>query len=545
MLPKTKPILVGIVYRPPDQSRFLERLTSAITNTNDFKNQEVYILGDFNINLINNKKNVPNGIKKYREFCSQHGLKQLITSPTRITMTTTSLVDHILTNSSERVSQSGVADVGLSDHQMTYCTRKITRLKQNTHRFVKTRSFKNYSKDSYLQELENAKFPEYSKFRDINCTYSDFIGKLTTIIDKVAPVREMRIKANSQEWFDEEIHEHIALRDKMLAKFKRSRKQCDDPNYKKARNHVQTMIKRKKKNFVLDKLNQNIGKPKELWRSLKSLGFPSKQKSSSSLCLEKDGNLSFDPKANTEIFKDFYLNLADNLVKKLPSLPNKFGIETVKTYYQRLNLGRKTFSVKATSTSVVQQLLEDINPSKSAGLDNLTGKFLRDGASVLAAPISDLCNLSISLSTFPDDSKIAKLKPIYKKESKTEPKNYRPISLLPLISKIMEKIIHNQTQLFLNDNNILYKYQSGFRKYYSTDTCLSYLNDKVQIGFEQGWMTGMILIDLQKAFDTIDHDILSEKMHCLGFSEPTIQWFRSYLTNRLFSVNLGNEFGID
>ena len=106
----------------------------------------------------------------------------------------------------------------------------------------------------------------------------------------------------------------------------------------------------------------------------------------------------------------------------------------------------------------------------------------------------------------------------------------------------MEKIIHNQTQLFLNDNNILCKYQSGFRKYYSTDTCLSYLNDKVKIGFEQGWMTGMILIDLQKAFDTIDHDILLEKMHCLGFSEPTIQWFRSYHTNKLFSVNLGNEF---
>ena len=81
----------------------------------------------------------------------------------------------------------------------------------------------------------------------------------------------------------------------------------------------------------------------------------------------------------------------------------------------------------------------------------------------------------------------------------------------------MENVIHNQTQLFLDDNNILYKYQSGFRKYYSIDTCLSYLNDKVQIGFEQGWMTGMILIDLQKDFDTIDNDTLLEKMHCLVF----------------------------
>ena len=80
----------------------------------------------------------------------------------------------------------------------------------------------------------------------------------------------------------------------------------------------------------------------------------------------------------------------------------------------------------------------------------------------------------------------------------------------------MEKVIHNQTQLFLDNNNILYKYQSGFRKYYSRGTCLPYLNDKVQIGFEQGWMTGMILIDFQKPFDTIDYNILSEKNALLG-----------------------------
>ena len=190
----------------------------------------------------------------------------------------------------------------------------------------------------------------------------------------------------------------------------------------------------KKRNFVVDKFNQNIGKPKEIWKSLKSLGLPSKQKSSSSLCPEKVGNLSFHSETNTEIFKDFYLNLADNLVKKLPSPPNKFGKET---YYKRLNLCRKAFSLQATTTSDVQKLLEDINRTQSTGLDNLTGKFLRDGASVLAAPVTELCKLSISLSVIPDDCKIAKFKPIYKKKSKTEPKNYRPISLLPLISKIM------------------------------------------------------------------------------------------------------------
>ena len=101
---------------------------------------------------------------------------------------------------------------------------------------------------------------------------------------------------------------------------------------------------------------------------------------------------------------------------------------------------------------------------------------------------------------------------MYKKGSTTEPKNYRPISLLPLISKLIKKIIHEQTQKYLSGHNISYKYQSGFRTNHSTETCLSYLNNKILQGFDQGKITGMILIDIQKAFDTIDHKVLLDKL---------------------------------
>ena len=124
-LPKTKPILTGILYRPPDQSGFLNKLSTAISKTSCFDNQEVYVLGDLNINIINNQKHTPNGIKRYQEFCSLHGLKQLITSPTRVTDNSSSLLDHVLTNSTDRISQSGVVDTGFSDHQLIYCTRKV------------------------------------------------------------------------------------------------------------------------------------------------------------------------------------------------------------------------------------------------------------------------------------------------------------------------------------------------------------------------------------------------------------------------------------
>ena len=183
-----------------------------------------------------------------------------------------------------------------------------------------------------------------------------------------------------------------------------------------------------------------------------------------------------------------------------------------------------------------------MNIDKAAGIDNISGKFLKDGANVLAKPISEICNLSIKYSIFPVDCQIAKLKPLFKKGSTTFPKNYRPISLLPLISKIIEKVIHDQTQAFLDENKIIYRFQSGFRKNFSTDSCLSYLNNKIVTGFESGLHTGMILIDLQKAFDTIDHEILIAKMEFLGFSKSVILWFKSYLSNRIFKVNLNKTF---
>ena len=190
----------------------------------------------------------------------------------------------------------------------------------------------------------------------------------------------------------------------------------------------------------------------------------------------------------------------------------------------------------------VLELLEEVNLSKSAGLDNLAGKFLKEGVHALALHITDFCNLSVSLSSFPDDCKIAKLKPLYKKETKTKPKNYRPIPLLPLISKVIEKVIHNQTQNFLDTNMILYSYQSGFCKQYSTDTHLSLKTDKVQTSFQKGITDRIGINRSTESFDTADQGILLDKMNCLGFCNSMVAWFNSYLTNRSFIVNVVKKY---
>ena len=132
-------------------------------------------------------------------------------------------------------------------------------------------------------------------------------------------------------------------------------------------------------------------------------------------------------------------------------------------------------------------------------------------------PIIQICNLSIKLSHFSKDCKVAKLKLLYKKGTKTDAKNLKPISLPPIVSKIVEKVMHDQTMNYLTKNNVLYRYQPGFRKNHLTNTSLAHLTDKILTSFDSSLLTGMILIDLQKAFGIINHDILLKKCLLLDF----------------------------
>ena len=175
-------------------------------------------------------------------------------------------------------------------------------------------------------------------------------------------------------------------------------------------------------------------------------------------------------------------------------------------------------------------------------MDQIPAKFLRDVAEVLALPLRNIINISIKLSTFPEECKIAKLKPIFKKGARTDPKNYRSISLLPRVSTIIEKSTHFQIKDFLNEKKLIYMYQSGFRTNHSTDLCLAQLTDFVSTDMDKPMHTGMILVDLQKAFDTLEHGVLLEKMKYLSFRTSVIKWFESYLLNKTFLVCIDNVF---
>ena len=210
-------------------------------------------------------------------------------------------------------------------------------------------------------------------------------------------------------------------------------------------------------------MTENIAKPKKLWHALKSLGLPNKKISSLNICLENKDGLLFDSFSIAETFKKYYSSLAESLVLKLPKPPNDFGTESVNNYNEKYNLKEKLILTNIQSDKVLKKL-KNFDETKASGIDDLSRIFLKDGAKLLTTPITQLCNLSISSRTFPDACKIAKLKPLFKKGTRTDPKNYCPISLLPLISKVLEGAIHEKTTEFLDKHKILYKFQSSLGK---------------------------------------------------------------------------------
>ena len=204
------------------------------------------------------------------------------------------------------------------------------------------------------------------------------------------------------------------------------------------------------------------GQLHELWKTLKSLGLISDKATQSKISLEKDGAVQFEALENANSFKRFYPELVGGLQERLPRAPSKFTSQATKSYYAKTSCNvSNDFDFSNVSQEDVKKILLSLDTSKVTGMDQKPSKFLRDGAEVLALPLKNIINLSIKLSTFPEECKIAKLKPTFKKGTRTDPQNYRPFSLLPLVSKTTEKSIHFQIEDYLKKKKLIYMYQSG------------------------------------------------------------------------------------
>ena len=439
-----------------------------------------------------------------------NGFTQLIDTPTRVTNNSSSLIDHIYTNDTRKISQSGVIESGISDHFITYCTRKIVRGQIGKHNTVKIRPMKDYSKESFIDLLNECDWDLVCQSRDVNEAWVKFSTMFTQVLDDIAPEKEIRIKGRTEPWIDAEILELMQERDRALFNANRNKSDTElRKKYNRLRNKIIKQTRKAKSKHFCEKIEENKDNPKLLWRQLNTIGYSNKSKEKSKIVLEIDGEKCFDSIKLANTMGDYFLTVVEKLKSKIPNLPKIYDTlsQVFRNYYSEKGVVPKSKKIFQVSEEYVYKELCKLNVSKSTGIDGFKPKFLKDGADVIKGAVTHIINLSLETGVVPNELKSAIVKPLYKKSSRLDVGNYRPVSILPTISKILERAVYVQMEKHLKDNNILYKFQSGFRTSYSTDTCLINLQDGIRIEISQEKYVGMVLIDLQKAFDTVDYDI--------------------------------------
>jgi len=249
--------------------------------------------------------------------------------------------------------------------------------------------------------------------------------------------------------------------------------------------------------------------------------------------IKTHNNHTPDANETADLFKSFFTSVGEELASKIPSVNLSF-----RDYLPAPN--PSSFMLFPTTSNETLNIILNLNSPSSQGNDQLSSVLLKSIAHVIANPLSIIINHSFINASFPDSLKIAKVIPIYKSGSKSDISNYRPISLLNTCSKIYEKLIYVRLIKFINNSNLLYTNQFGFRSGYSTEHALLTLIDTITSAINKNNYVCSILIDVKKAFDAISHDIWLSKLENYGFRGHTLAYFSSYLKNRKQYVSINS-----
>ena len=268
------------------------------------------------------------------------------------------------------------------------------------------------------------------------------------------------------------------------------------------------------------------GNMKESWKAINEL-LNKRSKSSNIDCLKESGSETVHKKDISNAMNSFFCSVGKDLADKIDPAPNPLFAGDYE-----INKPKATFHFRTIEVHEIRDAFATVKTAKSFGTDNISSYLLKLTLLFIENSLAFLFNTSIETICFPDSWKVARVTPIFKDGDKTDKSNYRPISVLPVISRLFEKLVTNQLYQYMNDNGHFSSGQSGFLRLHSTVTCLLKNTDDWYNGMDLGKLVGLVFIDLKKAFDTVDHNILCKKLELYGVQQRKLSWFESYLTNR-------------
>ena len=385
----TKPFLVTTIYRPPDSpSEYFDKCEELITNI-DSLDKEFYVLGDLNCSWL---KEYKYETKRLKAFCDLYQLTQLIKEPTRITETSSSLLDVIITSHPERIVHSGVRHIGVSDHSLIYAIKKSNVTSPQKPKIIKTRNFRNFDNNDFLWDLSGQPWSNLQYCHNIEQMWSLWKSMFITIVDKHAPIKRKRIRSSSIPWVTPEIKQLIFERDKIKHKhaITKNRELWDD--YKRLRNKVNKAIKNKKCHYYQHKIEVNKDNPKGTWRILNSLmGRTPNNKSINEI--KVNGNSVSSPGEIAECFNNFFVEVG-------PKLASCMDHSCDHNFRDYIPTAANHFAFTTTNYTKVLKVIERLSSTKATGLDEISAKMLKHAAPVITESLTFVFIASSTLVFF-------------------------------------------------------------------------------------------------------------------------------------------------
>jgi hypothetical protein len=513
-------ILFAAIYRPPKVG-YMDAFVEDIVN---FSTQYKYtiVCGDINARFGSNTCET----KVILDCFAECNLEFLPFCDTYHVNNVSSNLDVIASNCNNLTLHYGqVAAPEFSNHDALFAVYNIMR-PRIVKKFIVCRNYQNFSPESFYNDAELVPWYEIILLCDIN-NKVEYLNKLfIDLVDKHAPWHTVHVKRFRVPWFNKKILQMIGWRKKARSKFARTRTDADWQAFKKIRNEVKSEIKKAKVSYYNNLFSVNTSK--QMWNAVKSLGL-GKQKS-----------------VNDEIAVD--VNDLNNHYLSVGATDSNNRLEKVISHYESMlpTVG-DSFHFSHVYPEDIRKVVMSIT-SKAIGCDGISLSLLKICLEPLLPVLEHIFNYSMQTCVFPDVWKAANIKPIPKIKTPTQCKDYRPVSILNVLSKVFEKVVYSQTVQHLDKYSILNQMQSGFRRHHSTITALINVTDDIKKAMDEKQTTLLVLLDFSKAFDCVHHRLLLSKLKSIGFSKSVLMFFESYLSNRyqrvIVSENNMSDWGL-
>jgi endonuclease/exonuclease/phosphatase family metal-dependent hydrolase len=543
-----KKIVIGNVYRPPREtvdnySTFIDDFDE-ILSAKLRSNSEVVITGDFNFDLLKIQNSTH--VNSFFETMVTNGLIPKITLPTRISDFSATLIDNCFVKISSNFSETtaGILNCNISDHQPYFVTLDYLNYSQASSKYVKVYTNTDVAKNNFKLELVNT--ASIDKFHqsiniDPNLNY-DILSKIIKDARiKHLPVKYVKFKKHrhrKSKWITQGIIRSIRFRDKLYSKLRST--PLTSPDYNKYKVNLQTYnrilaqnIRLAKKHYYYECFNKFQHDIKSTWGVIKEIINKSPKKNEMPNFFLINDLPENNPNVIVNKFNLYFTNIGPKLANSIVQPSNKSFED-----YLRDSINR-SFEFQLVNENTVMKAIEGLKPKSSCGVDNISNKLVKLIKNEIIKPLTLIINQSLQNGIFPREMKVAKILPLYKKNENYLFDNYRPVSLLPSLSKILETIMHNQLYNYFDKSNLFYDSQYGFRRRHSTELAAIEIVDRLVTQMDKNEIPINIYLDLSKAFDTLDHNILISKLQFYGLGGSSLQLLKDYITNRKQYVVFG------